>query len=100
MIERSTDEGKMTMMLVREAVGQTLRAARTAQARTLRDVARDARVSLGYLSEVERGQKEASSELLNAICAALGLSLSGLFATVSAELMSREGVTLTVVDAA
>lgn len=90
----------MTMMLVREAVGQALRAARTAQSRTLRDVARDARVSLGYLSEVERGQKEASSELLNAICAALGLSLSGLFATVSVELKSREGVTLTVVDAA
>ena len=62
----------MTMVLVREAVGQTLRAARTSQGRTLRDVARDARVSLGYLSEVERGQKEASSELLNAICTALG----------------------------
>jgi transcriptional regulator with XRE-family HTH domain len=63
-------------------------------------VARDARVSLGYLSEVERGQKEASSELLNAICVALGLSLSGVFSDVSAELKSREGVTLTVVDAA
>jgi len=45
------------MVLVREAVGQTLRAARTSQGRTLRDVARDARVSLGYLSEVERGQR-------------------------------------------
>jgi transcriptional regulator with XRE-family HTH domain len=90
----------MTMVLVREAIGQTLRAARTAQGRTLRDVARDARVSLGYLSEVERGQKEASSELLNAICVALGLSLSGVFSDVSAELKSREGVTLTVVDAA
>ena len=67
---------------------------------TLRDVARDARVSLGYLSEVERGQKEASSELLNAICTALGLSLSGVFAQVASELKSREGVTLTVVDAA
>jgi transcriptional regulator with XRE-family HTH domain len=79
----------MTMVLVREAVGQTLRAARTEQGRTLRDVARDARVSLGYLSEVERGQKEASSELLNAICAALGLSLSGVFAQVASELKSR-----------
>ena len=77
------------MVLVREAVGQTLRAARTEQGRTLRDVARDARVSLGYLSEVERGQKEASSELLNAICAALGLSLSGVFAQVASELKSR-----------
>jgi DNA-binding XRE family transcriptional regulator len=100
LIERSTIEGSMTMVLVREAIGQTLRSARTAQGRTLRDVARDARVSLGYLSEVERGQKEASSELLNAICVALGLSLSGVFSDVSAELKSREGVTLTVVDAA
>ena len=90
----------MSMVVLREAVGQTLRASRTSQGRTLRDVARQARVSLGYLSEVERGQKEASSELLNAICSALGLSLSSLFIEVSAELKSREGVTLTVVDAA
>jgi len=88
------------MTLLREAVGHTLRDARTSQSRTLRDVAREARVSLGYLSEVERGQKEASSELLNAICMALGLSLSGVFSAVSVELKSREGVTLTVVDAA
>ncbi len=88
------------MILLREAVGQTLRASRTSQGRTLRDVARQARVSLGYLSEVERGQKEASSELLNAICSALGLSLSGVFNEVSVELKSREGLTLTVVDAA
>lgn len=88
------------MVLVRQAVGLTLRAARTSQNRTLRDVARDARVSLGYLSEVERGQKEASSELLNAICEALGLSLSGVFNDVALELKSRESVTLTVVDAA
>ena len=88
------------MVLVRQAVGSTLRAARTSQGRTLRDVARAARVSLGYLSEVERGQKEASSELLNAICVALGLSLSGVFRDVSIELASHEGVTLTVVDAA
>jgi len=86
------------VVLVREAVGLTLRAARTSQNRTLRDVARDARVSLGYLSE--RGQKEASSELLNAICVALGLSLSGVFNDVALELKSRESVTLTVVDAA
>ncbi len=73
---------------------------RTAQRRTLRDVARDARVSLGYLSEVERGQKEASSELLNAICAALGLSLSQVMSDVTLEIKSREAVKLTVVDAA
>ena len=88
------------MILVREAVGQTLRSARTSQNRTLRDVARQARVSLGYLSEVERGQKEASSELLNAIASALGLTLSGIFSNVAVELASLESVTLTVVDAA
>lgn len=88
------------MVLVRQAVGLTLRAARTSQGRTLRDVARAARVSLGYLSEVERGQKEASSELLNAICIALGLQLSAVFSDVAIELASHESVTLTVVDAA
>ena len=71
------------MVLVREAIGQTLRSARTAQGRTLRDVAKAARVSLGYLSEVERGQKEASSELLNSICQALDLSLLTVITDVS-----------------
>jgi transcriptional regulator with XRE-family HTH domain len=88
------------MPLLREAVGHTLRDARTSQARTLRDVAREARVSLGYLSEVERGQKEASSELLNAICEALGLTLSSVINSVAHELVSRESAKLSVVDAA
>jgi transcriptional regulator with XRE-family HTH domain len=88
------------LALLREAVGQSLRAARTEQSRTLRDVARAARVSLGYLSEVERGQKEASSELLNAICVALGLTLSNVIANVSLELKIRESAKLSVVDAA
>ena len=88
------------MTLLREAVGQTLRGARTSQSRTLRDVAREARVSLGYLSEVERGQKEASSELLNAICTALGLTLSSVISDVSRDISSREAIKLTVVDAA
>ena len=88
------------MVLLRQAVGHTLRNARTNQSRTLRDVAREARVSLGYLSEVERGQKEASSELLNAICEALGLTLSSVMTGVTHELASRESVKLSVVDAA
>ena len=88
------------VVLLRTSVGQSLRAARTAQGRTLRDVARDARVSLGYLSEVERGQKEASSELLNSICAALGLTLSSVISDVSRDISSREAIKLTVVDAA
>ena len=88
------------MALLRSAVGQALRPARTEQSRTLRDVAREARVSLGYLSEVERGQKEASSELLNAICEALGLTLSTVIANVSLELKVLETAKLSVVDAA
>lgn len=88
------------MTLLREAVGQSLREARTSQERTLRDVAHQARVSLGYLSEVERGQKEASSELLNSICESLGLSLASLMAGVAHELKVRESAKLSVVDAA
>ena len=88
------------MVLLRESVGQALRRARTAQSRTLRDVARDARVSLGYLSEVERGQKEASSELLNSICEALGLTLGSLMREVTVEISAAESATLVVVDAA
>ena len=88
------------MVLLRESVGQALRRNRTEQSRTLRDVARDARVSLGYLSEVERGQKEASSELLNAICVALGINLSTLMAEVTHEISSLESAKRTVVDAA
>jgi transcriptional regulator with XRE-family HTH domain len=65
-------------VLMREAIGDTLRRARTERRRTLRDVSRRARVSLGYLSEVERGRKEASSELLAAICEALDISLPDL----------------------
>lgn len=65
-------------LLMREAIGDSLRRVRTARRHTLRDVSRRARVSLGYLSEVERGRKEASSELLAAICEALDVSLADL----------------------
>lgn len=61
--------------LLRTLLGSALRAERLSQHRTLRDVSTSARVSLGYLSEIERGQKEASSELLAAICASLELRL-------------------------
>jgi transcriptional regulator with XRE-family HTH domain len=70
-------------VLLREAIGDRLRHARTIQRRTLREVSRTARVSLGYLSEVERGQKEASSELLAAICDALELPLPELLYNVA-----------------
>src|SRR6476659_6974927 len=69
--------------LLREVIGDVLRRARTEQGRTLREVSDSARVSLGYLSEVERGRKEASSELLAAICAALDTPLSQVFREVS-----------------
>ena len=86
------------MELLRSHVGAVLRDARIEQSRTLRDVASAAKVSLGYLSEVERGQKEASSELLNSICQALGLSLATLFSTVHQSIQRAGSPTLTVID--
>jgi len=71
------------MILLRRVIGDALRARRQSQHRTLREVSTAANVSLGYLSEIERGQKEASSELLSAICAALGAKLSELLREVS-----------------
>lgn len=73
-------------LLLREAIGERLRQTRTSQRRTLREVSRAARVSLGYLSEVERGRKEASSELLAAICGALDLPLDELLHAVAGDL--------------
>ena len=73
-------------VLLREAIGDRLRHTRTNQRRTLREVSRSARVSLGYLSEVERGRKEASSELLAAICDALELPLAELLSNVASDM--------------
>lgn len=70
-------------LLLREAIGGTIRRARTERRRTLRDVSKHARVSLGYLSEIERGRKEPSSELLAAICEALALTLPELLDDVA-----------------
>jgi len=71
------------MVLLRHMLGDALRRLRLRQGRTLREVSAAARVSLGYLSEVERGQKEASSELLASICGALGAPLSQVLREVS-----------------
>ena len=79
------------MTLLRTQLGNTLRGHRLRQRRTLRDVSGRARVSLGYLSEVERGQKEASSELLASICDALDVELADLLAEVSLELRGAAG---------
>ena len=88
------------MTLLRTHIGQTLRQSRISQSRTLRDVAKSARVSLGYLSEVERGQKEASSELLNSICTALELQLSMVLTDVALKVAQSETPKLTVVEVA
>ncbi len=78
------------MILVRRLLGDVLRQQRLLQGRTLRDVSAEARVSLGYISEIERGQKEASSECLAAICRALDLPLSVVMSEVSGELAREE----------
>ena len=78
------------MILVRRLLGDVLRQERQRQGKTLRDISADARVSLGYISEIERGQKEASSECLAAICTALDVPLSVVMAEVSGELAREE----------
>ena len=65
-------------MLLRDAIGGVLRGAREAQGKTLHDVAGPGRLSVPYLSEIERGRKEASSEVIAAVCAALGIDQSEL----------------------
>ena len=90
------------MVLFRRLLGDVLRKQRVRQGRTLRQVSGDARVSLGYISEIERGQKEASSELLAAICDALGARLSEVLSEVSdtfALAESMEGVLTPVEEA-
>jgi transcriptional regulator with XRE-family HTH domain len=78
------------VILLRRLLGDVLRQQRLDQGRTLRDVSAAARVSLGYISEIERGQKEASSECLAAICAALQVPLSVVLAQVSGEVAREE----------
>ena len=80
------------MILLRSLLGDVLRERRREQGRTLREVSSAARVSLGYLSEVERGQKEASSELLGSICDALDVPMSELLREVSDNLALAEAV--------
>lgn len=78
-------------LLLREAIGDSLRRTRVSQSRTLREVSHSASVSLGYLSEVERGRKEASSELLAAICEALDVPLSDVLFDVSESMADASG---------
>lgn len=81
-------------MLLRHAVGAALRRIRLGEGRTLREVALVARVSMPYLSEIERGRKEPSSEVLAGICRALGLSLVDLLREASSEERGAEAVVI------
>lgn len=78
------------MILFREELGDVLRRTRQAQGLTLRALSKESQVSLGYLSEVERGEKEASSEVLASVCRALGLPLSEVFGLVATNLARAE----------
>ncbi len=82
------------MIVLRREIGDVLRAQRQRQGRTLREVSSAARVSLGYLSEIERGQKEASSELLGSICDALDVPMSGVLREVSDRVAEAEGLAI------
>ena len=73
------------MVLLREVIGSQLRETRKSHGSTLRDISAKANVALGYLSEIERGQKEPSSELLFSICNALEISVSTLMRSVTLE---------------
>jgi transcriptional regulator with XRE-family HTH domain len=77
-------------LLFRASLGDVLRAERMRQGMTLRELSSSARVSLGYISEIERGQKEASSELLSALCDALDAPLSGVLREVSDQIADEE----------
>ena len=89
---RSGVPSNLNRMLLRHAIGAALRRIRLDAGRTLREVSRDANISMPYLSEIERGRKEPSSEILAGICAALGLTLLDLLNEVSFETQLAEAV--------
>ncbi len=95
--EKEHDMGQGTLRS-RASLGDVLRAERMRQGMTLRELSSLARVSLGYISEIERGQKEASSELLAALCEALDVPLSGVLREVS-DYVEAEELALEVVTA-
>lgn len=86
------------MVILREVIGSDLRRRRTTQKRTLREVAASARVSVGYLSEIERGQKEPSSELLNAIYQALNTPLSEVLADLAVDVARHENAFASIIS--
>ena len=92
--ESHREQKERKMVVLRHEIGDVLRDVRQRQGRTLREVSHSARVSLGYLSEVERGQKEASTELLSSICSALDVPLSLMLREVSDRVADAEGVVI------
>ncbi|NYD42174.1 helix-turn-helix domain-containing protein [Nocardioides panaciterrulae] len=80
------------MVLFRRLLGDVLRGRRMQRGMTLREVSAEARVSLGYISEIERGQKEASSELLASLCLALDAPLSDVLREVSDAVAMEESM--------
>jgi len=80
------------VVLVRQELGDVLRDFRLQKGRTLRQVASKASVALGYLSEVERGQKEASSEILASVADALDTPISVIMREVGDRLAVVEGI--------
>jgi len=84
------------MVLFRRLLGDVLRSKRIKRGMTLREVSAEARVSLGYISEIERGQKEASSELLASLCAALDVPLSEVLEDVASLVAIEEAASLSV----
>lgn len=92
MAGKNVSRGEVRMPILRNEIGDVLRDARLLQGKTLRDISSGARVSLGYLSEVERGQKEASSELLSSICVALDVPMSAILREVSDRFESAESL--------
>jgi transcriptional regulator with XRE-family HTH domain len=82
------------MVLFRRMLGDVLRSERLDRGLTLREVSKEARVSLGYISEIERGQKEASSELLASLCSALDVPLSAVLREVSDAIAVEESTPL------
>jgi len=90
---RRRQRGGVLMVLVRQEIGDVLRDFRLQKGRTLRQVASKASVALGYLSEVERGQKEASSEILASVADALDTPISTIMREVGDRLAIVEGLT-------
>jgi transcriptional regulator with XRE-family HTH domain len=95
---QTEERSRPSKPLLRAVVGDVLRRTRTSQGRTLAEVAKASGVSMPYLSELERGRKEASSEVLSAVCDGLRITLSDLVTEVSRELLDRRGPQASVVS--